>query len=283
MKILILHHQLETFADRAFLLKRFAEHWLEQGHRVLAANHCDNLPDADVAILHVDTTEVEQKYLDAMEKFPLTINAGVGNISKELYSNALVTQESDYAGKVIVKTRANFGGLSEYDKAMKEKKQKGHIDPDIPWEDKEYLLEYPVFDTIQDVPSGVWNNDKLMVEKFLPEKLDEETYQLRIWIFFGDHEIHYRNFSSDPIIKNRNVSGYEMLDNDDVPEELRAVRAQLNMDYGKFDYVLHDGKPILYDVNKTPNGGKPKPGDKQIANNIKYLSEGLQSLFAQLD
>ena len=37
-----------------------------------------------------------------------------------------------------------------------------------------------------------------------------------------------------------------------VPEELRAWRHRLGFDYGKFDFVVRDGVPILLDVNRTP-------------------------------
>ena len=33
---------------------------------------------------------------------------------------------------------------------------------------------------------------------------------------------------------------------------LRAWRARLGFDYGKFDFVVRDGEPVLFDVNRTP-------------------------------
>jgi hypothetical protein len=37
-----------------------------------------------------------------------------------------------------------------------------------------------------------------------------------------------------------------------VADALRAERARLGFDYGKFDFISHDGRPILFDVNRTP-------------------------------
>ena len=33
-----------------------------------------------------------------------------------------------------------------------------------------------------------------------------------------------------------------------------AVRRELGFDYGRFDYVLHEGEVVLLDVNHTPVG-----------------------------
>ena len=56
--------------------------------------------------------------------------------------------------------------------------------------------------------------------------------------------------STDPIVKSRNVIRMEMLQ--DVPDEVREHRHALNLDYGKIDYVMHDGRPVVLDANKTP-------------------------------
>jgi hypothetical protein len=47
------------------------------------------------------------------------------------------------------------------------------------------------------------------------------------------------------------------------------------MDYGKFDYVMHEGEAVLFDANKTP-GFVATPGGKL---NL-HLAEALDSLLA---
>src|SRR5208282_4307513 len=37
-----------------------------------------------------------------------------------------------------------------------------------------------------------------------------------------------------------------------VPEELREMRARLGFDYGKFDFVVNQGRATLLDANRTP-------------------------------
>ena len=39
-----------------------------------------------------------------------------------------------------------------------------------------------------------------------------------------------------------------------VPEVLRAERERLGFDFGKFDFVVHEGEVVLLDANRTPTG-----------------------------
>ena len=41
----------------------------------------------------------------------------------------------------------------------------------------------------------------------------------------------------------------------EVPEELRQIRRDLKFDFGKFDYTMVDGRPVLFDANRTPTIG----------------------------
>ena len=90
--------------------------------------------------------------------------------------------------------------------------------------------------------------------------------------FLGEQEIHYKSNSQSKIIKGRNTISRTILDNQDIPEELRTIRKKLKFDYGKFDYGIHNGQPILYDANKTP--GTP-PLATEFSVKIQNLSQGL--------
>jgi D-alanine-D-alanine ligase-like ATP-grasp enzyme len=37
------------------------------------------------------------------------------------------------------------------------------------------------------------------------------------------------------------------------PAELLALRRELGLEYGRIDYVIVDGRVVIYDVNKTPS------------------------------
>ena len=59
----------------------------------------------------------------------------------------------------------------------------------------------------------------------------------------------------------------------DVPDEVRAVRRRHGLDFGKIDFVLHDGKAMVFDVNKTPTVYLNKAG--QPGKFVRSLADGI--------
>ena len=59
--------------------------------------------------------------------------------------------------------------------------------------------------------------------------------------------------------------------------EIVELRKKMKFDYGKFDYVIHDGKVVLLDINKTI--GIPKQITSEILKNWQYRAEGIYSYF----
>jgi hypothetical protein len=104
-----------------------------------------------------------------------------------------------------------------------------------------------------EVPGAVWNDRDLVVERFLPERIDGR-YAVRTWLFFGDQGRHAIFYSRAPIVKAQNIIGYDRLA--EVPAELRQVRRDLKFDFGKFDYTMVNDQPVLLDANRTPTIGK---------------------------
>ena len=139
------------------------------------------------------------------------------------------------------------------------------------WGQIQYLSssDYPVFPSLQDVPTAVFDNHNLVVEKFLPE-VEAGMYCVRYYNFLGDREVHKVYRSKEKIVK-----GSDEVHSEDVPipAELYAIRQQLGMDYGKLDYVMRDGKVVLFDVNRTPGCEKGR-----LARNMaQRLAEGIWS------
>ena len=52
------------------------------------------------------------------------------------------------------------------------------------------------------------------------------------------------------------------------------LREQMGFDYGKFDYVIHEGKPILLDANKTVGAGTLPMTEERIRVR-RYRAQGL--------
>jgi hypothetical protein len=256
---------------RNHLLAHLVGLWGEEGHRI-TVGAADRL-EADLGILHVDRTEVSS---DLLPKNPLgrpILNQSVLDISKRRISKHLLGPESDYAGAVMIKTDANAGGGPERsDRSIFHWKRirrrfnsvfSWRMTREIPWGG------YPVLDHLGEVPDWVWRRDDLVVEQFRPEK-DGPDYVLRVWCFFGNREYGVRLVGNQPVIKAGRVLRYDYIDS--VPDSLRQARAELGVDFGKFDYVLVDGEAILLDVNKTPTlvSTSRSPG-----RNVRHLASGL--------
>jgi hypothetical protein len=71
-----------------------------------------------------------------------------------------------------------------------------------------------------------------------------------MWTVLGDRWIHRTLIGEGPLVKNRNARLTH--DTEPPPREIVAWRDRLGLDYGKMDYVIHEGRPYLLDVNTTP-------------------------------
>ncbi len=279
-----------------YSIDHHAVFWRKSGYRVIEQIGIDNVPAADIVIVHIDLTVIPKQYVDLIEELPKAINGQVLDISRRRFSQLLLDKSSRHEGAVIVKTNTNHGGLPEQ-KAIWRKthfpgKAWGSIQKlignqtDMParkaigrkakFLDKSWVSvqtisahHYPIFEDIRSVPDGVWANDNLIVERFLTNRNDGH-YEVRYFEFFGDKEIAGRLTSHDPIVRFGNSISEEEIP---VPEEARQWREQLAMDFGRLDYIEADGRRYLIDVNKTQGGG---------AINYSYQAE-LEQLASGLD
>ena len=140
-------------------------------------------------------------------------------------------------------------------------RKKGHLQPS----------DYPIYADKNSVPTGVWENPNLVVEKFLPEKKGD-LYYVRYWMFLGERGWAARFGSKNPIVKFSNRSTAD--ERVPVPDELVDLRKRLGFDYGRFDYVVRDGRPIVFDINKTVAGYK---NCAEYAAELDMLAEGIRS------
>jgi len=53
-------------------------------------------------------------------------------------------------------------------------------------------------------------------------------------------------------------------------------RRKLGFDYGKFDFVVHEGRAVLLDANKTP--GRARNLSKIVAAGTANLADGFETL-----
>jgi hypothetical protein len=274
------------------LIQLMIPRWEAMGFNVAVVTDVDGFVPADVALLHVDLSVVPDSCRHLAERYPLVLNGGVLDIRKRHFSQLLVDRQTPYSGKVIVKTDLNYAGWREFRRGVLESpigrlllrryseesvcRKLGWLESRKPWRWRRMLPagHYHVYAERDGVPGGVWDNPNLIVERFVSER-DGNNYCCRHWLFFGHQEVTRRVTSPHPVVK---AEGKLEPTSEPVPEELRAIRAQLGFDYGKFDYGIVDGKVVLYDVNRTP-GATADP--RRHAETIEVLSEGLRAAVKQ--
>lgn len=276
MKKTILIVTLENspdFKNTRSLLAHLSLAWEAQGNVVKVLQGTNQPPKADIAISHIDLTNVPDEYSVLLEKYPSTINIKVTSISKALISQNLLGKSDSYEGEVIVKTVNNFGGVPELIHSSKSGLVQNTMLSGRPWKRVEYLdtNDYPRFSSINDVPHGIWQNSRLIVEKFLPEKDAKGNFYLRYWIFLGDKEISVLHKSQKAIVKDTDHNSRIITE---VPDELRIIRKDIGIDYGRMDYGIVNGKPVVYDINSTPACGENQL--ELIGSKLAELADGIK-------
>lgn len=285
LRVAIFIHRHESFESRDYWLRAIADCWREEGIRVSVVSDPRRDIDADIAVLHIDLTVAPQEYLAGVHRFAVSINGRVPDISKRAISAFLLRQGDSYDGPVIVKTNRNNRGHQELRLARKGlvsfrrgdrvgnrfsliKEKLNQIRRWQRYGSAKAFMNYPIFESVSGVPEAVWADDDFVVERFLPER-SNGRYCVRTWVFLGDRERHGMFFSGDPIIKSHNIVDFEQLS--EVPEELRQIRRQLQFDFGKFDYTMVEGRPILFDANRTPTiGDFPEERFSPIARDLAH-------------
>jgi hypothetical protein len=265
--IVILEHLMQQDLAGPYLLYLLARRWEETGHRVVFHRGTGEPPAGDLAVLHIDVTVIPEEYRNLLGRYARVINGKVLDISKRRISVNLVDRDSDWPGPVIVKTNANAGGFPE--QQLYRLSEHAGVPSGIA---RGFALQnYKICDTLADVPEEAWSIPSFIVEKFLPE-YDERGYYIRFWMFLGDKERSYRVRGSMPIVKSEVLLDRETVA---VPDEIRAWRARLGFDFGKFDYVIYDGKPVLLDTNKTPGAPSSTAEDAQTVASRLALADGV--------
>jgi hypothetical protein len=241
------------------LIDALSKAWQDRGLQVLCQYGIKQHPNADLLIPQIDLTHTPPEYFEYICSYSNVANRNIVDISKRRISEHLLCGDEDYHGPVIVKTDNNFGGLPEYTRnefwhlllsrfmermiSLAEFAFKQHL----AW--RRVLRKYLIYNSLAEVPSGVFKNQALVVERFLPER-EGDLYFMRHYLFLGDHTRNIRIAGSTPILKSSNSL---LVDEGlPVPEQVVRLRRQMGMDYGKIDYIIHNGQVVILDVNRTP-------------------------------
>lgn len=280
-KIVVITHPCDQFLVRDessgqdgswYLLFPILMELDRRGHQVVMAT---GIPDrdlpADAAILHVDATVVPAECLEYAASFPVCLNSGAGDISKRAVSGALLRKGDAWEGPVIAKSNLNYFGKPE--NAFNWRAIQGNRP--LPFPDAKVVSDYRLYESFADLPPGLQDDPDLVLEKFIPEP-DPDGFAIRFWVFCGDRGHCSRYVSPEWFVKGSNAVRKHPAP---VPDELRERRRELGFDYGKFDFVIHDGKAVLLDANKTP--ARPPDLSSDIQRNIINLADGFESILAR--
>ena len=280
-RLVVVIHQFDVFRIQVhstgkigspYLLFDVLKHLETLGHSVHVSRGPEPV-EGDAALLHVDSTIVEKPYLDLARHYRRTINFGTGDISKRATSRLLLAKGDSWDGPVMVKSDLNNGATME-DHHNREAAKMGLP---LPHPGVTKAESYRVLNSLAEVEDGVWSDPTRVVERFLPEHDKEGGYVLRTWVFMGSRERCTRVVTANQVSKAGAILRYAPAE---VPEELRREREQLGFDFGKFDFVIHDGRPVLLDANRTP--GVARRLQSVMEKGARNLAEGLNELLAGL-
>ena len=260
--------------NRAALAVRLCDIWKQQGHRVSVTSA--PYVSADCVLLHIDTTIIKPGLIPETRPNTLFLNKGVIDISKRRVSRNLVFRTDDYNGPVIVKTNANYFGVPVIPNSLR-RRMLWALRKTATSKTWRYLRmlprnSYAILKNKSDVPAWVWRRDDIVIERFMPE-IEDGLYVLRSWIFLGKREYGVKLYGRYPIVKSNDIVRHEYLT--EVPDKLRQERRRLGFDFGKFDYILENGRAQLLDANSTPtiySSRKPSA-------NILNLADALSDMF----
>ncbi len=279
-RIVVITHESDRFLERRGMLMRRTSQYMfydmmlaleRRGHHVTVQRGLSGRATGDVGLLHVDATVVPRDYVDYAMTFPVCFNLGATDISKHRISAALVDRSSDWQGSVIVKTDLNHSGFAE----RRHNRHALRAGRQIPFPEAPDATDYTVYDHLSEIPPGVFDDPKLVVERFVPER-EPDGYALRFWVFCGERGRCTRHVSPKPMVKAKDVIRREPVE---VPEELQRLRKALGFDYGKFDFVVHDGRPILLDANRTP--GRPPNLGRLLIDGTPPLVDGFEAMMRE--
>jgi len=283
--IAILTH-LRQGLDPDYYLARMKRYWWErEGRRVLVHQGTGPPPPADVAVLHVDLTVVPPAYRALAKHYPYCLNSAVTDISKRRISRWLVAADDPYDGPVVVKHDRNHAGRSERRLGIAEGGLRHRLrEAALRWLPRswggERGADYQLFQHKGQVPSWVWRRRDLVVERFFMQR-HGEGYAINQWFCLGPCSVVSTLVGPSPLVKFfPEITRLPI--HHDVPESLWLRRRELGVDFGKLDYILHEGEAILLDVNTTPHSGTTEVRERNLWIN-GVMAAGIDSFAGRRD
>jgi hypothetical protein len=284
-RIAVLFHERDRHSDISrYIVDHLARFWREDGHEVVYLFGTGTHVPADLVLVHVDLSVVPEEYVSFASRYPIVLNGEVRDIRKSVVSSNLVARQDSWNGPVIVKSDLNDGGAPERSRTPAAPGERSRV-----WGAARRVAarlagrvalddwtQYRVFDKVADVPPSLFEQRDVVVERFLPE-YENGLFHVRMYQALGDHWSCTRLASPEPVLKASTSVGAEEV----APSpEVETWRKQFRLDYGKLDYLVHEGRTVLIDVNKT-TGASQSMADAPLQAMRRRLADGLYSYFAE--
>lgn len=256
---ILLHHNHHGAESVNYRIWAIAENWRRRGIKVDVVRGVSRPITADLLFPHIDLSVIPDDYWRLIQNHPNVVNRRVRDIRKAGYSSLRVSRDDVWDGPVIVKTNLNSRGVTEallqgnaasrapHRRLMRRLAREPMLErARLRWARR--LDRYHVFPSARSVPRAVYGNQNLIVERFMPEP-HEGGYLLRMHICFAERSLELGLHAPDRMVKARDAVRIPL---PPPPPEVTAVRQRLGLDYGKIDYVVHEDRAYVLDVNVTP-------------------------------
>jgi hypothetical protein len=273
-RIAVLLHESYRRRDlRRTAIFHLAKIWRESGLDVAFAFGVREVPEADLAIVHVDLSVVPEPYAKLAHRYPIVLNGRILDIRKSVQSPNLVRPGDGYERPVIVKTDLNSAGHPERRAASRAAGMLGRLAARAGWPTGPHWRrrhDYRIFESPLEVPDSLWRDSAFVVEKFLPEETPI-GFAAHSCFVLGSQYVCERSESPNPIVRDANAGRIE-----NVPPHPSIVDhcASLRLDYGKIDYTVSEGRCVVLDVNKTV-GASRSGQNEQLQANRRIWAAGL--------
>jgi hypothetical protein len=273
------HKPEDVGSDHA--IGQIAELWRKEGHEVRLLVGCREHWDADIAILHVDMSVVQRRYVKFARRYPVVMNGRILDIRKSRISRNLLDRNSNYEGRVIVKTDLNSAGIPERTlrtNGLWHRFRRRLRVQRVAERPLDFVKHYSIYERIRNVPADVLSAPGIVIEKFRPE-MDGEWYFVRRSFILGDRVISYRMGDRQPIVDAGLPKVFEWTE---TSSEVLAVSREFGLDYGTIDYTKNGEEIVVLDVNKTPGRAAP-PNEEAMRDYetiLNTIAPGIHKFFA---
>lgn len=234
--------------SQAYILGNTLPHLQSSGVKYRVLDRLDPQSLGRAAVVHVDLTDLPPPFEHVRHFYERCLNGRALSIHRRAYSRALLTRDSDWCGPVIVKSALNHRGLPELRFAMRRGLLRGGSSESRRCLRERLCPPYGLYASLAEVPQAAWHDPALVVERFLPGRLETPVVKHR-YDFMLDVELHtcasFDSLLCEPESMRRVDFPHA------APDAVRALRAALHLDFGSIDYFMVEGEAWPIDANKT--------------------------------